>query len=173
MIIETDRLYMRRLTENDFESLCKILQDEKCMYAYEHAFSDEEVKDWLNKQLVRYRIYGFGLWAVVLKESGELIGQCGITVQHTDRESVMEIGYLFRRDCWNKGYCTEAAIACKNFAFEKLGTKEVCSIIRDNNMPSRRVAEKNGMTVKYSFVKHYYGVDMPHLVYSVKNIKNK
>lgn len=113
MIIETDRLYMRRLTEGDFDALCKILQDEKCMYAYEHAFSDEEVREWLCKQLVRYRIYGFGLWAVILKESGELIGQCGITIQHTDRESVMEVGYLFRRDCWNKGYCTEALKSAK------------------------------------------------------------
>lgn len=171
MIIETDRLYMRRLTEGDFDALCKILQDEKCMYAYEHAFSDEEVREWLCKQLVRYRIYGFGLWAVILKESGELIGQCGITIQHTDRESVMEVGYLFRRDCWNKGYCTEAAKACKDFAFDKLGADEVYSIIRDSNTASRRVAEKNGMTVKYTFIKHYYGIDMPHLAYSVKREK--
>lgn len=53
MIIETDRLYMRRLTEGDFDALCKILQDEKCMYAYEHAFSDEEVREWLCKQLAK------------------------------------------------------------------------------------------------------------------------
>ena len=61
MKIETDRLYMRRLTEGNFDALCKILQDEKCMYAYEHAFSDEEVREWLCKQLVRYRIYGFDM----------------------------------------------------------------------------------------------------------------
>lgn len=167
--IETERLYLRRLTEGDFKNLCTILKDEKAMYAYEHAFSDEEVKAWLDKQLLRYQIYGCGLWAVILKETGEFVGQCGLTVQPTDREKVLEIGYLFRRDCWNNGYATEAAAACKRFAFEKLGAKEVYSIVRDTNLASRRVAEKNGMTIKYSFVKHYYGKDMPHFAYSVTN----
>ena len=74
-IIETERLYMRELCREDFDSLCKILQDEKVMYAYEGAFTDEEVNVWLDRQLERYKKYGFGLWAVILKESEELIGQ--------------------------------------------------------------------------------------------------
>jgi len=75
---------------------------------------------------------------------------------------VLEIGYLFRRDCWHKGYATEAATACKQYAFETLGANEVCSIIRDTNTASQRVALRNGMTVKDSWTKHYRGVDMPH-----------
>ena len=164
MFLKTQRLAFRRLRSDDFDNLCKILQDEKAMYAYEHAFSDEEVKEWLDKQLARYRIYGFGLWAVTLRETGEFIGQCGLTVQNTDQGQALEIGYLFRREFWHCGYATEAAQACKKFAFETLGAKEVCSIIRKNNLPSRRVAERNGMTVKGEFVKHYYGMDMPHLI---------
>ena len=66
------------------------------------------------------------------------------------------------------GYATEAAKACKIYAFETLDTSEVCSIIRDTNIPSRRVAERNGMSVTDSWVKHYRGVDMPHLLYTVK-----
>lgn len=169
MFLKTQRLAFRRLRSDDFDNLCKILQDEKAMYAYEHAFSDEEVKEWLDKQLARYRIYGFGLWAVTLRETGEFIGQCGLTVQNTDQGQALEIGYLFRREFWHCGYATEAAQACKKFAFETLGAKEVCSIIRKNNLPSRRVAERNGMTVKGEFVKHYYGMDMPHLIYSATN----
>ena len=72
MILETERLFLRTLTANDYAGLCDILQDEKVMYAYEHAFSDEEVLHWLNRQLQRYRENGFGLWAVVLKHSGKL-----------------------------------------------------------------------------------------------------
>ena len=81
MKLETERLYMRELTQSDYGSLCKILQDEKTMYAYNGPFSDSEVHSWLDNQLARYEKYGFGLWAVILKETDELIGQCGLTVQ--------------------------------------------------------------------------------------------
>ncbi len=81
MILETERLYLRELTQDDFAALCRILQDEAVMYAYEGAFSDAEVQEWLDRQLVRYQKWGFGLWAVIRKESGELIGQCGLTMQ--------------------------------------------------------------------------------------------
>lgn len=168
MILETKRLYLRQLTQADFGSLCKILQDKDVMYAYEHAFSDEEVQDWLNRQLERYNQYGFGLWAVFLKENDELIGQCGLTMQPCINSEVLEIGYLFQKKYWHRGYATESASACKKYAFEVLNADEVYSIIRDNNFASQMVAERNGMTVCGSFTKHYYGMDMPHLVYSVK-----
>lgn len=173
IILETPRLYLRKLCQSDVSSLCETLQDEKAMYAYEHAFSDEEVRQWLGRQLGRYEKDGFGLWAVILKESGEFIGQCGLTMQECSGRMVPEIGYLFRRDCWHKGYATEAAQACKKYAFETLGLDEVYSIIRDNNLSSRAVAERNGMQVRGQMVKHYYGMDMPHLVYSVKREDTK
>lgn len=165
MILETERLYLRKLNQDDFESLCKILQDEETMYAYEGAFSDAEAHEWLDRQLARYEKWGFGLWAVVLKESGELIGQCGLTMQPWKEQEVLEIGYLFRREYWHKGYATEATRACKKYAFETLGADEVCSIIRDTNIASQKVAVRNGMSVKDTWTKHYRGVDMPHYRY--------
>ncbi|MGN0513295.1 MAG: GNAT family N-acetyltransferase [Lachnospiraceae bacterium] len=168
MILETERLYLREMNQNDFVALSKILQDEDTMYAYNGAFNDEETWAWLDKQISRYKKYGFGLWAVVLKETDEMIGQCGLTMQPWKEKEVLEIGYLLRRDCWHKGYATEAAKACKKYAFEKLDASEVCSIIRDINTPSKKVALRNGMTVKDSWVKHYRGVDMPHDRYSVE-----
>ena len=113
-IIETPRLGLRRLTEADLDDLCLILQDAQAMYAYEHAFSDEEVREWLDKQLARYEKYGFGLWAVELRESGEFVGQCGLTMQETPEGERLEVGYLFRRDRWRRGYATEAAAACRS-----------------------------------------------------------
>lgn len=162
MILETERLYLRELDQNDYGSLCKILQDEEAMYAYEGAFSDAEVQEWLDRQILRYQKWGFGLWAVILKETDEMIGQCGLTMQPWKGEETLEIGYLFQRLYWHKGYATEAAGACKRYAFEVLHAEEVCSIIRDTNTASQRVAVRNGMTVRDSWIKHYRGVDMPH-----------
>ena len=168
MVLETERLLLREMNQDDFQSLCKILQDKDVMYAYEGAFSDEEAQSWLNKQLENYKEYGFGLWAVILKENQEMIGQCGLTMQKYKDSQVMEIGYLFQKAYWHNGYAIEAALVCKKYAFEKLNVDEVYSIIRDTNIASQNVALRNGMTVKDTFVKHYRGIDMLHFVYSVK-----
>lgn len=165
MILETDRLYLREMNQDDFLSLCRILQDDETMYAYEGAFSDAEVQEWLDRQISRYQKWNFGLWAVILKETDEMIGQCGLTMQPWKDEEVLEIGYLFERLYWHKGYATEAAKACKKYAFEILNADEVCSIIRNTNNASQQVAIRNGMVVKDSWTKHYRGVDMPHYRY--------
>lgn len=168
MILETERSYLREMNQADFNSLCKILQDEETMYAYEGTFSDKEVQEWLERQLSRYQKWNFGLWAVILKETHEMIGQCGLTMQPWKDTEVLEIGYLFNRSYWHKGYATEAAKACKKYAFDVLKADEVCSIIRDTNIASQNVAVRNGMTVTDSWDKHYRGVDMPHERYVVK-----
>lgn len=168
MILETERLYMREMNQADFNSLCSILQDEETMFAYEGAFSDSEVQEWLDRQISRYQKWNFGLWAVILKETDEMIGQCGLTMQPWKDTEVLEIGYLFNRSYWRKGYATEAARACKKYAFEVLGTDEVCSIIRDTNIASQNVAIRNGMTVADRWTKLYRGIDMPHARYVVR-----
>lgn len=166
MILETERLCLREMGQSDFTSLCKIMQDQETMYAYEGAFSYSEVQEWLDRQIRRYQKWGFGLWAVILKETGGMIGQCGLTMQPWKEEEVLEIGYLFNRRFWHKGYAVEAARACKQYAFETLNAKEVCSIIRDTNIASQNVAIRNGMTMTDSWTKHYRGVDMPHTRYT-------
>ena len=118
-ILETDRLILREMTDRDFPALCRMLQDRSVMYAYEHAFSDQEAWEWLRRQQARYRKDGFGLWAAVERTSGE--------------------------------------------KFE-----EVFSIIRDINLASQRVARCIGMEERGSFIKHYYGMDMLHIVFSVR-----
>ena len=97
MILETERLALREMQPSDFDALCRIMQDEQTMTAYEGAFSDAEVQAWLDRQLERYRTWGFGLWAVILKETGAMIGQCGLTMQPWKGQEVLEIGYLFER----------------------------------------------------------------------------
>ena len=167
MILETKRLRLREITQTDYKALSQILQDEETMYAYEGAFSDKEVQEWLDRQIRRYKKWGFGLWAVILKETGDFIGQCGLTIQPWKDQEVLEIGYLFQRAHWHKGYAAEAAKACKKYAFEILKAPEVCSIIRDTNIPSQKVALRNGMHPADHWTKHYKGIAMPHDRYTV------
>ena len=169
IIIETPRLILREMTQEDYPALAAILQDELTMYAYEGAFSDDETQRWLDRALAGYQDYGFWLWAVVLKSTGEMIGDCGITWQDVEGERVPEIGYHFNRAHWHNGYAAEAAKACKEYAFETLGFKEVFSIVRSTNIPSKNVAIRNGMIIRQRVIRHYKGLDMPHFVLSAKN----
>ncbi len=79
--IMTERCCLRPMTDADFPALCRYLQDAGVMYAYGHAFTDREVWDWLRRQQARYAVPGYGALAVELRETGEMIGQCGITMQ--------------------------------------------------------------------------------------------
>ena len=168
-ILETDRLILREMTQDDYPSLATILQDEQTMYAYEGALSDAETQNWLDCQIERYMTDGFGLWAVVLKSSGDMIGQTGISWQDVDGERVPEIVYLFNRAYWHNGYATEAAIACKEYAFNTLGFKEIYSIVRSTNIASKNVAIRNGMIIRNRIVRHFRGIDMSHFVLSATN----
>ena len=170
MILETARLNLREIQQTDYSDLAEILQDDETMLAYEGAFTNEEVQQWLDRQRERYTDDGFGLWAVILKETNKMIGQCGLSMQDANGKQVLEIGYLLNRAYWHKGYASEAAIACKDYAFTKLNADEVFSIIRDTNTASQNVALRNGMVIVEHFVKHYRGVDMPHYLFSVKRV---
>ena len=169
MLIETDRLLLREMTQEDFPAPCSIMQDAAAMAdAYVRPFTAEEVQGWLNRHLARYDTLGFGLWAVVLKETGEMIGQCGLTLQPWEDEQVLELGYLFNRAHWHKGYAAEAAQACKEYAFSVLDASEVCSVIRDTHAASRRVALRIGMQMADRCTKNFRGVDMNFIRYTVK-----
>ena len=169
MIFETERLVLREMTEDDAGALSAILKDPEVMYAYGHDFTDGDVREWLDRQRLRYARYGFGLWAVILKATGALIGQCGLTWQEAgDFGRVLEVGYIFNRAYWHRGCAAEAARACRDHAFSKLGAREVFSIIRVGNTASENVARRNGMTPRGGLNKHYYGMDMPHTIFSVR-----
>ena len=121
-------------------------------------FSDAETQAWMTRQIERYREHGFGLWAVVLKNTDEMIGQCGLSWQEFEGQKVLEIGYLLQCRHWHRGYAMEAAQGCKQYAFDKFGSDEVFSMVRDTNIDSMNVAIRNGMTIRGCFVKHYRNV---------------
>ena len=95
-ILETERLLLRGLEQGDFKDVCKLLQDDEVMYAYEGAFNDQEVQNWLDRQFGRYRHDGFGLWGVVEKGSNEL-GSVVLLIRNlTENESLKSVTFLER-----------------------------------------------------------------------------
>jgi RimJ/RimL family protein N-acetyltransferase len=166
-IIETKRLYLRQFEKYDIKDLKEFLQDIQVMYAYEHAFTDEEVDNWFNNNRKRYDTLGFGLWAIIRKDTNEFLGDCGLTMQKVEDDDVLELGYHLKKKYWHNGYAMEAALACKDYAFNKIGAKKLYAIIRENNEASKHLAECLGMKVIKKFNKHYYGMDMLHYVYCV------
>lgn len=174
IMIETERLIIREMVQSDLNALCKIMCDEEVMRAaYESAFSIDEVQGWLNRHLKRYEDYGFGLWAVVLRETNEMIGQCGLTMQGWRDKEVLEIGYLFQKAYWHKGYATEAVIACKEYAFSVLNANSVYSIIRDTHIASQNVAVRNGMNIIDKDTKNFRNIDMEFFLYGVDRANTK
>lgn len=167
MILSTGRLDLREMTDADLPALRAILHDPVAMIAYEGAFDDAESLAWLRRMQERYADDGFGLWAVVLRETGEMIGQCGITRQRIDQEEVIEVGYLLARAHWHRGYAVEAASACRDWAFRELPIDELYAKVRSTNVASMNVAIRLGMTVRRTFTTHYRGVDMPHVAFAV------
>ena len=98
MILETEYLYLKAMRQDDFNDLKMMLQDPDVMYAYEHNFSDADVQSWLDRNIKRYKDFGFGLWGMYLKETDEFIGNAGLSMQDTDVEQVIEIGYLIKKE---------------------------------------------------------------------------
>lgn len=149
--LETERLILREYKLDDFDSLYPILSDPETMKYYPAPFSKEKVLRWINWNIENYAKYGFGLFAVTLKETGELIGDCGITIQKINGEPLPEIGYHISKHYQRKGYATEACKACKDFIFENSNYDKIYSYMKYTNLPSYKTALKNGM----SFVMEY------------------
>jgi len=161
LVLETERLLLRPLTRDDVDAMFAIIGDPVAMQYYPRAFTREDAAEWVERNLRRYENDEHGLLAVVLKSSGEVIGDCGLSWQLADGEPVLELGYHLRRDHWGNGYATEAAHACMDHAFRVLATNRLASLIRPENAPSRRVAERNGMWAERQ-VTHS---GLPHLLY--------
>ena len=144
-IIETPRLLLRELTAADFGALYDVLADSDIMRHYPYTFDERRVRGWISKNIERYRDFGFGLWAVVLKATGGMIGDCGITMQEINGRIKPEIGYHLHRDWQKRGYAREAARACRDWAFEHTPFGTLYSYMKADNAPSIGVSRSNGM----------------------------
>jgi len=146
-VIETARLALRHLRPQDLDAMYSYLGDPETMLYYPAPFSREFVRAGIEHNIERYKTYGYGLFGAVLKPTGELIGDCGLVWQELQDGPELEVGYHLHRAHWGHGYATEAARACMDWAYANAGVDHVISLIRPENLPSRRVAERNGMRV--------------------------
>lgn len=145
MKIETERLFLREMTEEDYDALYAVLGDPDIMQHYPYIFDKKRVRGWIERNIERYRIFGFGLWAVCLKETGEMIGDCGLTMQLINGEIKPEIGYHIRADKQRKGYASEAARAVRDWTFENTPFNVIYSYMKYTNVGSYSTAMANGM----------------------------
>lgn len=144
--LETGRLVLRQMTMDDYDALYAVLGDPEIMQHYPYSFDEERVRGWIRRNCDRYQQYGFGLWAVCRKDTGEMIGDCGLTLQNIDGELLPEIGYHVRRDMQHKGYAKEAAAAVRDWAFRHTSYPALYSYCKYTNVASYKTAESIGMT---------------------------
>ncbi|HVJ09341.1 MAG TPA: GNAT family N-acetyltransferase [Acidisarcina sp.] len=163
-VLETERLYLRPFAFGDDLALFSVLGDAETMRYYPRPRTRLEVVQWVERFRQSFFDRGVGLLAVCLKSSGQLIGDCGTVEQEVDDHHEIEVGYHVHRDLWNLGIATEAAKACIDYTFRELRPRRVISLIRPENLASRRVAEKNGLAVEK--VVFWRGYD--HCIYQLK-----
>lgn len=166
-IIETERLYLRELQIDDKKELMKVLSDSESMQFYPYPFSEEEVEKWIQWNIENYKKYKHGLWAVILKDGNVFIGDCGVTMQNIDDKTVPEIGYHIIKKYCKMGYASEAALACKEYAFRVLQYTDIFSYTTIRNIPSQKVAEKIGML----FYKYFEKNGEKHIVQTANKDK--
>jgi len=140
IVIETERLLLREMKDDDFQALYEVLADTEIMQYYPYAFDENRVRNWIQRNIDRYRIFGFGLWTVCMKETGEIIGDCGLTMQLINGQIKPEIGYHIKADKQRNGYAKEAAIAVRDWVFNNTPFNVIYSYMKYTNMPSCKTA---------------------------------
>ena len=153
-ILETERLLLREMGDDDFGALKKVISDPENMKYYAKPYDDQGVQRWIDWCKGSYEKYGFGLWAVVDKKTGEMIGDCGISMQFIDDEWKPEVGYHLRLDYHRKGLGKEMTQAVRDYFFAHYDFDEVYSYMDQDNLPSYKTAEANGMTYLHLYETH-------------------
>ena len=144
-MIETKRLLLREYTMDDFDALYHIMSDPETMQHYPTPFDQEKTRNWISWNLDNYKKYGFGLWAIVLKETNEFIGDCGITIQNIDGKMLPEIGYHIHKQYWRQGYAKEAARSVRDWVFQNTQYETIYSYMKYTNIASYSTAVSIGM----------------------------
>jgi len=145
------------------------------MRFYPRPYTLEETEDWIARSMRSDKEHGFSLWAVALKENGQFLGQCGISLQNIDGERLPEIGYHFHKMFWRRAYASEAALGSLYYGFSKCGLQEIFIHTATLNIPSIRVAEKIGMTKRKIYDKTIGNAKatMRHVVFSIIRASNQ
>ncbi len=161
-MLETKRLFLRRFTEDDLEALYVLRSDAETMQYIKLPETPAETLTWLQLVSSRWEHEKIGFCAVILKETSELIGWCGLWRLRETGE--LEVGYAIIKTMWRKGLASEAAKAFLSHGFEDLGVERIVAVARADNIASRRVMEKIGMSFEkigifYNVECAYYAIN--------------
>lgn len=143
MILETDRLILRRLTGDDLSELVTIQADPE-LVRFLGRFDEAAMASWLADVDASWAERGYGRLGLVERDTGRLVGRSGI--MFVDQFDAPELGWTLRREAWGHGYATEAARACLDWGFNALGMTRIISLIERTNERSLHVAKRLGMT---------------------------
>lgn len=156
VILQTPRLFLREFTQEDFPQLLSLMQDRAAVYAYEHDFMEEEVKEWLGLQLYRYRADQIGFWGAFHRETAELVGHAGLSYEEICGRRLLDSGYLLKHAFWHMGYGSELLSACRDYAFHRLGAESVYSVTKADDIAFQKVAKSIGMKKVKEFKRGSY-----------------
>jgi len=162
-MLKTKRLILREMVEDDLEDFLEIFSDPVAMQYFNVIFDHDRMAAWVRSNLDHQQQHGFSLMTVVRKDTGEVIGDCGLETDEIEGELTVGIGFDFKRRIWNQGYATEAAAAVRDYGFTEFGFAKLSAWIDPENVASRRVAEKIGMTVE----KQVYRGKKQYAIYSL------
>lgn len=144
-VAETERLILREFSIEDAQSFYELNLDKEVMkYTADKVFADVAESEALIRNYKEYQLNGYGRWTVLLKETNEVLGWCGL--KYIDSVQEVDLGYRLHRRYWNNGYATEASKASVKIGFEEYGIDLIVGRTMTDNRPSRRVLEKIGMT---------------------------
>jgi RimJ/RimL family protein N-acetyltransferase len=150
MIAETERLILREMTPDDAPFAFELNSNPEVLkYTGDDPFESVEQARAFLENYSDYQRNGFGRWGVVLKETGKLIGWCGLKRDRETQE--VDLGYRFFQESWNKGFASEASMACLETGASEFGLERVIARARKENPASYKVMEKLG----FSFEKEY------------------
>lgn len=172
IFLETKQFNIEKITQNDFEELSLILKDIEVMYAWEYAFNDNEVQDWINKFTECYKKYQLGYFIVRSKKTKEVIGQVGLMPTQLKNNTEYEIGYILKKEYWHKGYARECVAALLDYAFKNLSLEKVIFEIRPENTASLKVAKFFNAIKFDSIYKSVKNKKMLHFIYVIYNPSN-
>lgn len=162
--LETERLILRPLRPEDLDEMATLLGDADALALWGDPLDRDGSLAWIERNMARYEADGFGRCAVVLRETGELVGDCGLVGTTVEGAPEVELGWIVRGSHQGRGIATEAAAGWRDYAFDMLGLDRIVSMVSERNPASRRVAEKLGMTVERTAI---WGGE-PMLMYALR-----
>lgn len=163
IILQTERLFLRKFNENDVEKVLKITADKDVMRYFPSKMNRAETQKFLHQIIEAHERDGHSFWAAELKDANDFVGMVGLLSQQVDEKNEIEIAYRVVKKYWRQGFASEAAQACRNYAFQKLKCTRLISLINSDNIASKGVANKIGMQFEKMTFK--FGIQME--VYSI------